>query len=117
MNIKFSLKYIWLAVAFLSLVLLTFHWFDFDSRNLEYGILSLNSIAFILSLPCSLFVLPVLIASNHYMAISPFAGDGIYLGTILLFIIGAMQWFWVVRFWSPTESSLQMLELPDGESN
>ena len=111
MNIKFSLKNIWLAVAVSSLILLAFHWFGFDSRNLEYAILTLSSVAFILSLPCSLFVVPVMLASNYYMAISPFAGDGIYLGTILIFIVGAMQWFWIVNFWYPTESSFQDLDL------
>lgn len=111
MDIKSKLKWIWFFVAASSLILLAFHWFGFDSKNLEYTILSLSSVAFILSLPCSLFVVPVMVASKYYMAISPFAGDGIYLGTILISIVGAMQWFWIARFWYPTESSFQNLDL------
>jgi hypothetical protein len=114
MNIKFNLKCIWLAVGVISLILLAFHWFGYDSNNLENAILALNVLAFALSLPCSLFIIPVVVATNHFMAISPVSGEGIYLNTIFLFVIGAMQWFWIARFWSPTEPPLQILDLPNG---
>ncbi len=115
MNIKFNLKNIWLAVGVISLILLAFHWFGFDSQQLEISILALNVLALILSLPCSLFVIPVLLAANRYLEMSPFSSEGLYLNTIFLFVVGAMQWFWIARFWYPTESPLQMLGLPNGE--
>ncbi len=115
MNIKFNLKSIWLAVGVISLILLAFHWFGFDSQQLEISILALNVLALILSLPCSLFVIPVLVAANHYLQLSPVSSDGLYLNTIFLFVVGLMQWFWIARFWYPTESPLQMLGLPNGE--
>lgn len=115
MKIKFNLKQIWSTVAVISLVLLAFHWFGFDSQQLEISILALNILAFILSLPCSLFVLPVLIASNHYLQLSPLSSEGLYLNTVFLSVVGAMQWFWIANFWSPKEATLQMLSLANGE--
>ncbi|MGI8542783.1 MAG: hypothetical protein ACR2MD_04810 [Aridibacter sp.] len=115
MKIKFNLKKIWSAVGIISLVLLAFHWFGFDSQQLEMSILALNVLALLLSLPCSLFVVPVIIAANQYLQLSPVSSDGLYLNTIFLFVVGAMQWFWIAKFWSPTEAPLQMLGLPNGK--
>lgn len=110
MNFKSKLKYLWSAVGGLSVVLLAFHWFGFDGSALKNTILVLNALMFILSAPCSLFVIPVLVSANYFMALSPFSAEGIYLNTTFLFVVGLMQWFWIVRFWSPTEPQLQTLE-------
>lgn len=111
MNLKSKLKYIWLAVAAVSLILLAFDWFGYGSQNLQNTILALNFVALVLSLPCSLFVIPVVIAAHHYLSLNPFSGEGIYLNTIFLFVIGLMQWFWIARFWSPTEPTFQAIDL------
>lgn len=111
MKIKNNLKYIWLAAVIISFVLLAFHWFGFAAQNLQYAIIGLNAFALILSVPCSLFAVPVFIASNHFLEMSPFSGEGIYLNTFLLFVLGFMQWFWLARFWSPTEPQLLELKL------
>ncbi len=116
MKIKFDFKRIWTVVAGISLILLGFHWFGIDYQQLEISILALNVLAFILALPCSIFVLPVLVASNHYLELSPISSDGLYLNTIFLAVIGAMQWFWIAKLWSPSEPSVQMLDLPDGKA-
>lgn len=117
MNLRFNLKKMWLAVGIISLVLLVFHWFGFYLEKLTDSILVLNVLAFLLSLPCSLFVIPVWIASSYYLALSPISSEGIYLNTFVLFAVGALQWFLIVRFWSPTEPVMQMLDLPNGEVN
>ena len=111
MNIKSNLKHIWLAIAVFSMILTIFLWFGYDSQNLQYTILALNSLMLVLSLPCSLFAVPVVALANHYLAINPVSIEGIYVNTYFLFIIGLMQWFWIARFWSPTEPPLQMLDL------
>jgi len=115
MKIKNKIKQIWLAVGVISMILLVFHWFGFNSNNLENTILVLNALALILSLPCSLFVIPVLITSNHYLELSPTSSEGIYLNTFVLFAVGFLQWFLIIRFWSPSEPVMQMLDLPNGE--
>ena len=73
----------------------------------------LDALMFILALPCSLFVVPVVAAANHFMAMSPVSADGIYLNTIFLFVVGLMQWFWIARFWSPTEPQFRSLKFTD----
>ena len=111
MNIKSNVKRIWLAIGVLAMILTIFLWFGYDSQNLNNTILVLNGLMLILSLPCSLFAIPVVVLANHYLAINPVSTEGIYLNTIFLFVIGLMQWFWIVRVWSPTESQFQMLDL------
>lgn len=113
MNSKAIFKLNWLAVILSSTVLLTLDWLGADWRYLEHLVIALNSLALAFSLPCGLFVVPVLVAADHYLALNPFSGDGLYLATILLLVVGAMQWFWIERFWSPTEPALQRLELSD----
>ncbi len=88
-----------------------FLWFGYDSQNLQNTILVLNGLMLILSLPCSLFVIPIVVLANHYLEMNPVSTEGIYLNTLFLFILGLMQWFWVSRVWSPTEPQLQMLDL------
>jgi hypothetical protein len=111
MKIKNNMKHIWLVVSVISMILLAFHWFGFAPQNLQYTIIGLNVLALICSVPCSLFAVPVLIAANHFLEMSPFSGEGIYLNTFLLFALGASQWFLIAEFWSPTKPQVQKLEL------
>ena len=117
MSIKSNLKYIWMMFGAVSLILLAFDWFGYDSQILQYVILVLNALMFILSVPCSLFFIPVAAAANHYLEIPLTFGDGIYLNTIFLFTLGFMQWFWIARFWYPTEVPFQKFDLLDGKTN
>lgn len=111
-----NLKYIWLAVSVLALILTGFIWFGFDSQILQNTILALDALMFILSLPCSLFFVPVAMAAKYFLEIDALAGSGIYLNTVFLFVIGLLQWFWIVRFWYPTESVFQQINLLDANS-
>lgn len=111
MNYKSNLKRIWSVVAVLSLFLLALMWFGYESQNLKYAILTLNALMFLLSLPCSIFAVPVIIASAHFLEMSPLASEGIYLSSILLLMLGFLQWFWIANFWSPSEPVMQKLNL------
>ncbi|MGI8788717.1 MAG: hypothetical protein ACR2HG_13260 [Pyrinomonadaceae bacterium] len=115
MNIKSNLKYIWLAFGVFSMILTLFLWFGYDSQNLQNTIHVLDGLMLILSLPCSLFAVPVIVLANYYLGINPFSIEGIYLSTIFLFVIGFMQWFWIARFWLPTEALFQNLDLLDSK--
>ncbi len=111
MNIKSNLKYIWLTAAVVSMTLTIFVWFGYESPTLQNTILALNASAMILSLPCSLFAVPIVVLANRYLGINLFSTEGVYLSTVFLFVLGLMQWFWIARFWSPTEPPLQMIDL------
>lgn len=116
MNIKSNLKYLWLAFGSLAVILTFFVWLGYESDGLENTILALDALMFILSVPCSLFFIPVAAAANYYLEIDTFSVAGIYLNTIFLVVIGLLQWFWLARFWYPTESVFQKLDLLDAKS-
>jgi hypothetical protein len=113
MKIRSKLKQIWLVVGVISMVLLGFHWFGYESRGMQSTILALNALMFLLSIPCSVFVIPVVVSAYYFMAINPMGASGIYLNTIFLFVIGIMQWFWIAKFWSPAEPQFQTLKFTD----
>lgn len=116
MNVKSKLKYIWLAAATLSLVLTTLIRFGVESNELQNSTLALNALMFILSLPCSLFFVPVAAAANYYLEIEIFSNGGVYLSTVFLFVLGALQWFWLARVWSTNGFQFQKLELIEDKS-
>ena len=113
---KNNLKNTWLTFGVFSMALTSILWFGYDSPTLQNTIHVLDAFVLMFSLPCSLFAIPVIVLANHYLGINPFSPEGIYLATIFLFVLGFMQWFWIVRFWSPDESPLQNLNLLEGKS-
>ena len=117
MNIKSNLKYIWLTVGVFSMSSMILLWFGHDSQNLQNTIHVLDALMLILSLPCSLFAVPVVVLANLYLEINPFSIEGINVSTIFLFVLGLMQWFWIARFWSPTEAPFQNLNLLDAKTD
>lgn len=115
MNYSMTFKRIWTALAILSLSFLVFRWFAFDSQILQNTHLILNALMFILSLPCSIFAVPVILLSAHYLEMSAASSDGIVLNTFVLLMLGGLQWFWILRFWSPSEPIMQKLDLVDAK--
>lgn len=116
MNIKSNLKYLWSAFAGVALISTLFVWFGYESENLRYTIFALNILMFILSVPCSLFFVPIAAAANYYLEIEIFSNAGIYLSTVFLSVLGALQWFWLARFWSASGFQFQKLELLEDKS-
>ena len=111
MNVKSNLKYVWTAFAVFALVLTFFVWFGYESENLRHTVFALNVLMFLLSAPCSLFFVPVVAAANYYLEIDAFSNAAIYLSTIFLSVLGALQWFWLVRVWSASGFQFQKLDL------
>lgn len=113
---KLSLRTIWLVIGILSMVLLFLPLTGDAQIYVKNTLLALNALMLLLSVPCSLFAVPVMFAAFYYLDMYPTSKQGVTLSTILLFLIGLMQWFWISRFWSPTEPPLQMLGLPGTNS-
>jgi hypothetical protein len=110
MKFKLSLKQIWLAVGIFSLILPVFLPSEAGTNNVFLNVVGIvNILMFILSLPCSLFGLPVVFFAWYTLGMNPNSIEGAYLNTILFFVLGAVQWFWIARFWSPTEPVLQKI--------
>lgn len=117
-NLKANLRWIWLVTGTLAMILIFLPASLFGAEwqiYAKYAILALNALMFLLSLPCSLFAALVVMLSAYYLDnMHPFYNrSGMTLSTILLFLVGLMQWFWIARFWSPREPVMQMLNLPD----
>lgn len=117
MNVKFNLKFIWLTIGVFSMILMTFMWFGYDSPNLQNAMHVLNALMLVLSLPCSLFAVPVVFLANHYLGINPFSNEGVNLATIFLFVLGMMQWFWIARLWSADKYAFQKIDLLYSKTN
>jgi hypothetical protein len=114
MNIKTNLKRIWSAVAVLSLALLIYSWFggaEEVSPNLLNTLLALDGVMLLLSLPSSLFAGAIVFFAWYVLEMNPLSLEGAYLSTIVLFLLGSVQWFWLTRFWYPTETPFQELNL------
>jgi hypothetical protein len=112
MKFNLSLKQIWLAVGIFSLILPVFLPSEADSNNVFLNVIGIvNIVMFILSFPCSLFGLPVVFFAWYVLEIDPNSIQGAYLNTILFFVLGVVQWFWIARFWYPTETPFQELKL------
>jgi hypothetical protein len=112
MKFNLSLKQIWLALGIFSLILPVFLPSEAGSNNAFLNIIGIvNIVMFILSFPCSLFGLPVVFFAWYALEMNPNSIEGAYLNTILFFVLGFVQWFWIARFWSPTEPVLQEIKL------
>lgn len=117
MNIKTNLKHIWSAVALVSLGLLIYAQFAEESPNLLNALLVLDALMLILALPCSLFAAAVVFFAWYVLEMSPTSAEGINLSTIFLSVLGFVQWFWIARFWYPTETPFQKLDLVSTNSD
>ena len=112
MNIKINLQRVWSVVAVLSLALLICLWFvESVSTSLLYTILALDALMILLALPVSVFALPVIYSAWHFLDLNPLTAEGVYLSTILLALLGTMQWFWLIRFYFPPDAPFQKLNL------
>ncbi|HKX84226.1 MAG TPA: hypothetical protein VJL58_08405, partial [Pyrinomonadaceae bacterium] len=72
---------------------------------------------FILSFPSSLVGLPLLYLVNYMVGVDPGAIQGMYENVIVLYVLGLVQWFWLVpRLWS-RKPPIQMLDLVQATEN
>lgn len=111
MNLKSNLKRIWSVAALLALGLLIYLWLgEAESPQLRNTILALDAVMFLLALPASLFGAGTVAAAWYFLDLDPRA-EGVYLNTIVLTLLGAVQWFWLTRFYYPPEAPFQKLDL------
>ncbi len=111
MNIKTNLKRSWSVVALFSLGLLIYSWFGDESPRVLNTLLALDALLLVFALPCSLCGAAVVFFAWYVLEMNPTSSEGINLGTIFLAALGAVQWFWIARFWYPTEPPFQKLDL------
>jgi ABC-type uncharacterized transport system permease subunit len=109
---KLSIWQFWLLVSVFSLLLPVFMPSYPNPRNLLANVVGTVTITmFILSFPSSLFGLPVLLFAQIALDVNPDTIQGMYLNLFLLFVLGSVQWLWIVPRLLRNEPRLQILNL------
>ncbi len=110
---KLSLSGMWLIVSLFSLLLPIFLPSSAFSVNPAGNVIgTATATMFILSFPSSLFGIPLLLIVGIVLGVDPNSIQGLYLNLFLLFVLGLVQWFWIVpRVWR-RDPDVQVLNLP-----
>lgn len=111
-HFKISLSSLWLMTSAVSLILPVFLPSYANSQNFVQNVIGTTTVSmFVLSLPTSLFGLPLLFFAQAALGVDPNSISGMYLNLILLFIFGLVQWFWIVPSILRNDPELQILDL------
>lgn len=112
-----SLKKIWLLISVFSLILPIFMPSSANPQNFLANVIGTVTVTlFILAFPSSLFGLPVLSFVGVALELNPNSIESLYLNLFLLFVLGFVQWFWIVPRLLINEPRFQMLNIPGGKS-
>ena len=114
---KLSLSGLWMLTGIISMLLPIFLPSSANPHNFVQNVIGTSTVTmFILSFPSSLFGLPAMFFAAHVLGVDPNTMEGMYLNLFLLFVLGLVQWFWVVPRVLQSESRFQMLNLLGGKS-
>lgn len=114
---KLSLSGMWLLVSLFSLLLPIFLPSNAFSSNPATNVIgTATATMFILSFPSSLFGIPLLVVVDYALGVDPNSIQGMYVNLFMLFVLGLVQWFWIVpRVWR-RDRDVQVLNLPVSSS-
>ena len=103
----------WLIVSLFSLLLPVFLPSNALSGNPAANVIgTATATMFILSFPSSLFGIPLLVVVDYVLGVEPNSIQGMYVNLFVLFVLGLVQWFWIVpRVWRG-DPDVQVLNLP-----
>jgi hypothetical protein len=109
---KNSLVMMWLTVSAVSLFLpVVLPSAAFSSNPTENVIGTATATMFVLSFPSSVFGIPLLLFVDYALGVDPNSIQGMYVNLFLLFVLGSVQWFWVVpRVWR-NDPAVQVLAI------
>lgn len=114
---KLSLSGFWLLIGIFSMILPVFLPSSFTAQNFVQNVIGTATVTmFILSFPSSLFGLPMMFFAGAILDVNPNTMEGMYLNLFLLFVLGLVQWFWIIPRVMRNEPRLQMLNLLTGKS-
>lgn len=112
-RIRISLSGLWLITSLVSLILPVFIPTYPDPQSFIQNVIGTSTVTmFVISFPSSLFGIPLLFFAQTALGIDPNTIGGMYLNLFLLFVLGLIQWFWIVpRVWR-NEPDMLALNLP-----
>jgi hypothetical protein len=110
---RLSLGALWLLTSLSTLILPIFIPSYANPQSFIQNVIGTSTVTmFILSFPSSLFGIPILFFAQNALGVDPNTISGMYLNLFLLFVLGLVQWFWIVpRIWRG-EPAIQSLNLP-----
>ena len=110
---KISLSGMWLFVCVFTLLIPVFLPSFVGSANPASNVVGTATASmFILTFPSSLFGIPLLSFVGYALGVNPNSIEGMYLNLFVMFVLGLVQWFWIVpRIWRK-DAKVQVLDLP-----
>jgi hypothetical protein len=110
--LKLNLARIWLLVGSISLILPVFLPSSPYPQNFLQNIIGTTTVTmFILSFPSSLFGIPLMFVVQAALGVDANTIGGMYLNLFLMFVLGLVQWFWIVPRLVQRNKDVQTLEL------
>ena len=111
---KITLSGMWLFVCVFTLLIPVFLPSFANSANpAANAVGTATASMFILTFPSSLFGMPLLIFVSAMLGVDPNSIEGMYLNLFVMFVLGLVQWFWIVpRIWG-NSAKVQVLDLPN----
>lgn len=115
--LKLNLRALWLMTACVSLALPVFLPSSANPHNFLANVIgTATATMFILSFPASLLGLPLLYFVQVILGFDPNTIGGMYLNLWLLFVLGLVQWFWIMPRVLGKGQKFQTLDLSQGPS-
>jgi hypothetical protein len=114
MNERFrlSLGQIWVLISSFCLLLPVFMPSSADPQHFFENVMGTVTVTmFILSFPLSLFGLPLMFMAGVILRIHPTSIEGMYLNLTIMFVLGVIQWFWIVPKFFANDPKFQTLNL------
>ena len=108
---KLSLSGMWLLVSLFALIFPIFVPSFPGATGLANPIGTATVTMFVLSFPSSLFGIPLLFMTDLALGLDPNSIKGMYVNLLILFVLGLVQWFWIVPRVLRSESTGQALDL------
>ena len=111
---KISLCGMWLFVCVFTLLIPVFLPSFAGSANPAANVVGTATASmFVLTFPSSLLGLPLLVLVGAMLGVEPNSIEGMYLNLLVMFVLGLVQWFWIVpRIWG-SSAKVQILALPN----
>lgn len=111
-DFRLNLSRIWLLVGGLSLILAVFLPSSAHPQNFLQNVIGTMTVTmFILSFPSSLLAIPIMFYTQIALGIDPNTIGGMYLNLFLMFVLGLVQWFWVVPRLTKKDGAIKILNL------
>lgn len=110
---KISLSGMWLFVCVFTLLIPVFLPSFAGSANPASNVVGAATASmFILTFPSSLFGIPLLFFVGYALGVNPNSIEGMYLNLFIMFVLGLVQWFWIVPRIFRGDTKVQILNLP-----